>query len=83
MSCSFRVSSLRQPPCFTSCLFPSVLNPAWSLTARNASSSPLNLKIILVVVILVVPVVLIYQIWVYHLFKGKVTEEKLAYDEAY
>ncbi len=64
-------------------LFPSSLNPAWSLTAHNASSSPLTLKIMLVVVILFVPIVLIYQIWAYHLFKGKVTEEELAYEEAY
>jgi cytochrome bd-type quinol oxidase subunit 2 len=27
--------------------------------------------------------VLLYQAWTYHLFKGKVTEETLSYEEAY
>ena len=64
-------------------MLPSSLNPAYSLTAHNASSSPLTLKIMLIVVVIFVPIVLIYQIWVYHLFKGKVTKEDLAYEEAY
>lgn len=64
-------------------LFPSSLNPRYSLTAYNASSSPLTLKIMLIVVILFIPVVIGYQIWVYTLFKGKVTEADLAYEEAY
>jgi cytochrome d ubiquinol oxidase subunit II len=64
-------------------MFPSTINPAYTLTAHNASSSPLTLKIMLVVVILLVPVVLAYQFWAYHLFKGKVTEEDLGYEEAY
>jgi cytochrome d ubiquinol oxidase subunit II len=33
----------------------------------------------LVVVILFVPLVLAYQIWTYHLFKGKVKQEDLIY----
>lgn len=60
-------------------LFPSSLSPEYSLTAQNASSSPLTLKIMLVVVILFIPVVIGYQIWTYNLFKGKVTEEDLNY----
>ena len=64
-------------------LFPSSLNPRYSLTANNASSSPLTLKIMLIVVILFVPVVIGYQIWAYHLFKGKVTQADLADEEAY
>ena len=64
-------------------MFPSSLNPAYSLTAHNASSSPLTLKIMLGVVIVFVPIVLAYQIWAYLLFKGKVREEDLEYDEAY
>jgi cytochrome d ubiquinol oxidase subunit II len=62
-------------------MFPSSLNPAYSLTAHNASSSPLTLKIMLIVVLLFIPVVLIYQIWAYHLFKGKLKKEDLAYEE--
>ena len=64
-------------------LFPSSLNPRYSLTANNASSSPLTLKIMLIVVILFIPVVIGYQIWAYHLFKGKVTQADLAGEEAY
>lgn len=64
-------------------LFPSSINPQFSLAAHNASSSPLTLKIMLVVVIVFIPIVIGYQIWVYNLFKGKVTKEDLAYEEAY
>ena len=60
-------------------MFPSNIDPAYSLTAHNASSSGLTLKIMLVVVILFVPVVLLYQAWSYHLFKGKVNPEDMAY----
>jgi len=64
-------------------LFPSSLNPRYSLTAYNASSSPLTLKIMLMVVIIFIPVVIGYQIWAYNLFKDKVTEADLSHDEAY
>ena len=64
-------------------LFPSSLDPQYSLTAHNASSSPLTLKIMLVVVILFIPVVIGYQVWTYNLFKGKVTDQDLKDDEAY
>jgi cytochrome d ubiquinol oxidase subunit II len=60
-------------------LFPSSIDPAYSLTAHNASSSPLTLKIMLVVVILFVPVVLAYQAWTYFTFKDKVTLDDLIY----
>ena len=64
-------------------MFPSSLDAAATLTAQNASSSPLTLKIMLVVVIIFVPIVLIYQTWAYNLFKDKVTEADLATDESY
>ncbi len=64
-------------------LFPSSLDAAFNLTAYNASSSPLTLKIMLIVAVIFVPIVIAYQSWAYNLFKGKVTEEDLAYDEAY
>ncbi|MFH2219940.1 MAG: cytochrome d ubiquinol oxidase subunit II [Pseudomonadota bacterium] len=64
-------------------LFPSSIDPDFSLTAFNASSSPLTLKIMLIVVILFIPVVIGYQVWAYTLFKGKVTEEDLTYEESY
>jgi cytochrome bd-type quinol oxidase subunit 2 len=60
-------------------MFPSSLNPAWNLTAHNASSSQLTLTIMLVVVIIFVPIVLAYQAWAYNLFKSKITPEDFAY----
>mgnify|MGYP006282122799 CR=1 FL=1 len=64
-------------------LFLSNLDAAYNLTAFNASSSPLTLKIMLIVVILFIPIVLGYQVWAYTLFKGKVTPDDLNYEEAY
>ncbi|GBC62701.1 cytochrome d ubiquinol oxidase subunit II [Desulfonema ishimotonii] len=64
-------------------VFPSSIDAAYSLTAFNSSSSPLTLKIMLIVVATFVPIVLAYQIWAYHLFSGKVTEEDLASEDAY
>ena len=55
-------------------MFPSSMDAAYNLTAHNASSSPMTLKIMLVVACIFVPIVLIYQIWTYNLFKGKVGE---------
>jgi cytochrome d ubiquinol oxidase subunit II len=64
-------------------LFPSSINPEYSLTAFNASSSPLTLKIMLMVVLLFIPIVIVYQIWSYHIFSGKLTDEDLDLEEAY
>ena len=64
-------------------LLPSSINAEYSLTAFNASSSPLTLKIMLMVVLLFIPVVLAYQVWTYGMFTGKVTQEDLDLDEAY
>jgi len=64
-------------------LFPSSLDPSFSLTIFNSSSSPLTLKIMLGVALTFVPIVIIYQIWGYYLFKDKVTEKDLASEEGY
>ncbi len=64
-------------------IIPSGISPDFSVTAFNASSSPLTLKIMLVVVIIFIPAVIAYQAWAYNLFKRKVTEKDLSYDEAY
>jgi len=58
-------------------MFPSSLDPAYHLTAHNASSSPLTLGIMLGVALVFVPIVLAYQIWAYGLFRGKISEGKL------
>lgn len=64
-------------------LFPrlmvSSLNPAWSLTVTNASSTPYTLSIMTVAALALVPVVLIYQGWVYWIFRKRVTAKDLEY----
>ncbi len=53
----------------------STLNPAWSLTIYNASSSPLTLKIMLGVALVFVPVVIGYQVWSLLTFGKAITGE--------
>jgi len=64
-------------------LLPSSLNPDYSLTIYNSSSSPLTLKIMLGVALTFVPIVIAYQVWSYYVFRDKVTKEDLASEEAY
>ncbi|MBP8001697.1 MAG: cytochrome d ubiquinol oxidase subunit II [Chloroflexi bacterium] len=60
-------------------LFPRVmvssLNPEFSLTIYNASSSPYTLRVMTIVALTLVPVVLIYQGWTYWVFRKRITEE--------
>ena len=64
-------------------LFPRVmvssLNPKWSLTIYNASSSPYTLKIMTIIALTMVPIVLLYQGWTYWVFRKRVTEKDLHY----
>jgi len=60
-------------------MFPSSINAAYSLTAHNSASSPLTLKIMLLVTLIFIPIVVAYQGWTYHLFKGKVTDTEAGY----
>ena len=53
----------------------SSLNPAWSLTIYNASSSPYTLRIMTIVALVLVPVVLIYQGWSYWVFRKRIGRE--------
>jgi len=57
-------------------IFPNVVpalnDPELSLTIMNASSSPLTLKVMLIVALIGMPLVLIYTAWVYRVFSGKV-----------
>ena len=52
-------------------LFPSSIDKAFSLSAFNASSSPLTLKIMLGVVAVFIPIVIIYQVWSYYMFTSQ------------
>lgn len=50
----------------------SSLDPAWSLTIYNASSSPKTLAIMSWVALIAVPIVLLYQGWTYWVFRQRV-----------
>lgn len=56
-------------------MFPRVmissLNPDWSLTIYNASSSPYTLKVMTIVALIFVPIVLAYQGWSYWIFRKR------------
>jgi len=54
-------------------LIPSSIDPAHSLTAFNSSSSPYTLRIMTIVALVFVPVIIAYQLWVYRVFRHKVT----------
>ncbi len=60
-------------------IVPSSLDPDWSLTAYNASSTPLTLKTMLIIALIGVPIMLVYTIWIYHIFKGKTVVEEEGY----
>uniref|UniRef100_A0A7C5AMR6 Cytochrome d ubiquinol oxidase subunit II n=1 Tax=Desulfobacca acetoxidans TaxID=60893 RepID=A0A7C5AMR6_9BACT len=64
-------------------LIPSSLDPKFSLTIANSSSSPLTLKIMLGVALTFVPIVIAYQVWVHFLFKEGLREEETGYEEGY
>ena len=64
-------------------LLPSSLNPAYSLTIQNSSSSPMTLAIMLGVALVFVPIVAAYQFWLYRTVSHKVTEKELGHDGAY
>ena len=51
----------------------STLNPAWSLTITNASSSPYTLRVMTIVALIFVPIVLAYQAWNYWVFRARVS----------
>lgn len=62
-------------------LIPSSIDPAYSLTIYNSSSSPYTLKIMTVVAFIFVPIVIAYKIWVYRIFRGVVTVEDVMADK--
>ncbi|MGQ9687694.1 MAG: cytochrome d ubiquinol oxidase subunit II [Desulfobaccales bacterium] len=64
-------------------LIPSSLDPTFSLTVTNSASSPLTLKIMLVVALTFVPVVIAYQVWAHFLFKDRLTDDEAAYEESH
>ena len=54
----------------------STLNPEWSLTVYNASSSQYTLTVMSVVALIFVPIVLVYQGWTYYMFRKRISTDK-------
>jgi len=65
---------------FFSMTFPNVmlstLNPAFSLTIYNASSSQYTLGVMSIVALIFVPIVLAYQGWTYYMFRKRISTDK-------
>lgn len=65
-------------------LIPSSLDPASNLTIYNSSSSPYTLKVMAIVAFIFVPIVIAYKIWIYRIFRARVSNEDVLGDpEAY
>jgi len=57
----------------------STINPLYSLTVHNASSSPRSLGIMLIIAAIGVPIIAIYTSFVFWTFKGKVKLDENSY----
>lgn len=64
-------------------LIPSNLDPAYSLTISNSSSSPYTLQIMTWVAFIFVPIVIAYKIWIYRIFRAPVTVAEATGKELY
>ncbi|MEV4624239.1 cytochrome d ubiquinol oxidase subunit II [Asanoa sp. NPDC049573] len=58
-------------------VLPSTMNPAFSLTVSNASSTPYTLKVMTWVAVAFTPLVLLYQGWTYWVFRRRITVEHI------
>ena len=65
---------------FFTLMFPRVmissLNPAWSLTIQNSSSSPYALGVVSIIALIFIPIVIAYEGWSYHVFRKRVKTDK-------
>ncbi|TCS83700.1 cytochrome d ubiquinol oxidase subunit II [Tepidibacillus fermentans] len=60
-------------------MLPSSIDSKHSLTVFNSASSEYTLKIMFIVAIIFVPIVIFYQIMMYKIFSGKITEKDAHY----
>ncbi len=60
-------------------LVPSTLDPAFSLTIYNSSSTQLTLKVMLIIALIGMPAVLIYTAYIYRVFRGVVVLNEDSY----
>jgi cytochrome bd ubiquinol oxidase subunit II len=58
-------------------VLPSTVDPAYSLTVHNASSTPYTLKVMTWVAVAFTPIVLAYQGWTYWVFRQRLTADAI------
>ncbi|MEY4993072.1 MAG: hypothetical protein RIS82_194 [Actinomycetota bacterium] len=58
-------------------VFPSTIDPAFSLTIENASSSQYTLTVMTWVAVFMIPLVLAYQTWTYWVFRKRVSRKSI------
>ncbi len=58
-------------------LLPSTLNPDWSVTIYNGSSTPYTLKIMTWASLTLLPLVMVYQGWTYWVFRKRITADAI------
>jgi cytochrome d ubiquinol oxidase subunit II len=58
-------------------VMPSTIDPAYSLTIQNASSTPYTLTIMSWTALIAMPLVLAYQAWTYWVFRKRVTRTSI------
>lgn len=58
-------------------LIPSTLNPDWSLTVHNASSSPYTLTVMSWAALVFAPLVIGYQSWTYWVFRQRISADRI------
>ncbi len=56
-------------------LLPSTLNPDWSVTIENGSSTPYTLRIMTWASLALLPLVLMYQGWTYWVFRKRISAD--------
>jgi cytochrome d ubiquinol oxidase subunit II len=64
-------------------LIPSSIDPVYSLSMTNSSSSPYTLGIMTGVAAIFVPIVIAYKIWIYRIFRERVGEEEAGMEGGY
>jgi cytochrome d ubiquinol oxidase subunit II len=62
-------------------VMPSTINPAYSLTTTNASSTSYTLSIMTVVAVIFTPLVLLYQGWTYWVFRRRIGVNQIPPDD--
>ena len=60
-------------------LAPSNIEPSYSLTIYNSSSTPLTLRIMLIIALIGMPLVIAYTCYIYRIFKGKAVVQEDGY----